>query len=228
MAVGADEGVGEDGGASVLLVAGEDALGEVLEVDLVDDAGGRGDDAEVGERLLAPLEEAVALVVALELLLSVDGEGDAGGEIVHLDGVVNDEVAGYRGIDQGRVAAEALHGVAHGGEVDDAGDAGEVLEDDAPGHERHLDGIDLRGVVARQAGDVVLRDDEAVHVAEDGFEEDSDGIRHPFDACEARSLEGAEVVPDELAGGGAERAAGVERAAGHRRVSGVSCVFLSH
>jgi hypothetical protein len=44
----------------------------------VDDAGGGGHGAEVLEGLLAPLEELVALVVALELLLRVDGEGVLG------------------------------------------------------------------------------------------------------------------------------------------------------
>jgi hypothetical protein len=38
----------------------------------VHDAGGRRHDAEVVERLLAPLEELVALAVALELDLGVD------------------------------------------------------------------------------------------------------------------------------------------------------------
>ena len=47
-------------------------LGEVLEVDLVDDAGRRRHDAEVVEGALAPLQELVALVVALELALAVD------------------------------------------------------------------------------------------------------------------------------------------------------------
>src|SRR5690606_8672335 len=119
------------------------ALGEVLEVDLVDDAGGGGDAAEVREGLLAPLEELVALAVALELPLGVDGEGDAGGVVVDLDGVVDDEVALNVGVDLVGVAAEALHGVAHGREIDDARDAGEVLEDDAPGEEGHLDLVDV-------------------------------------------------------------------------------------
>src|SRR5690606_5360546 len=56
VAVGADERVGEDLAVAVD-GAGEDAAGEVLEVDLVDDAGGGRDGAEVVEALLAPLEE---------------------------------------------------------------------------------------------------------------------------------------------------------------------------
>ena len=40
------------------------------------DAGGRRHDAEVVERLLAPLQELVALAVALELALGVVEEGE--------------------------------------------------------------------------------------------------------------------------------------------------------
>ena len=42
--------------------------------------------------------------------------------------------AGWSGIDLLRVATEDFHGVAHGGEVDDGGDAGEVLHENAGGH----------------------------------------------------------------------------------------------
>jgi hypothetical protein len=54
--------------------------GEVLDVDLVDDAGVRRDDGEVLERALAPAQEGVALLVALELALGVALGGVAGAE----------------------------------------------------------------------------------------------------------------------------------------------------
>src|SRR3712207_8532231 len=56
-----------------------------------DDAGVRRDDLELLEGLLAPLEQLVALLVALELLLRVDREGVLGAERVDLHGVVDDE-----------------------------------------------------------------------------------------------------------------------------------------
>ena len=46
--------------------------------------------------------------------------------------------AGHERVDARRVAAEVGHRVAHGREVDDRGDAGEVLQDDPRGHERDL------------------------------------------------------------------------------------------
>jgi hypothetical protein len=94
--VGADEAVRVE--ASELPVLFPDDLGEVLEVDLVDDAGRGRDDAEVGEGALAPLEELIALAVALELEARHEGDLDltdsgrvVGGEL--LDVLLADDVA---------------------------------------------------------------------------------------------------------------------------------------
>ena len=61
MGVGAHAGVGVGLGDAVGLV-GEDDAGQVLDVDLVDDAGARRDDAEVGQRPLPPAQELVCLL----------------------------------------------------------------------------------------------------------------------------------------------------------------------
>ena len=50
------------------------ALGEIFEIDLMADAGAGRHDGEVGEGLLAPLEEAVALLVLLVFARHVLGE----------------------------------------------------------------------------------------------------------------------------------------------------------
>ena len=65
--IGADQRIWIEGAAAV-----PHHLGQVLEIDLVNDAGGGGDNPEVVECGLAPLQEFVALVVALELQLAVD------------------------------------------------------------------------------------------------------------------------------------------------------------
>ena len=111
---------------------------EVLEVDLVDDAGARRHDAEVAERGLRPAQQLVALAVALVLAVDVEGERVGRAEAVDLDGVVDDEVGRHERVDARRVAAERGHRVAHRGEVHDRGHAGEVLEEHARGHERDL------------------------------------------------------------------------------------------
>ena len=66
MRVGADQRVRQQDA-----IALGDDVGQELEVDLVDDAGPRRHDPEVGERLLAPPQKLVALAVALELIIGI-------------------------------------------------------------------------------------------------------------------------------------------------------------
>ena len=101
-------------------LAGEHGAGEVLDVDLVDDAGAGRDDLEVVEGALAPAQELVALAVALVLDLDVALERLGRAEDVGDDGVVDDHLGRRQRVDLGRVAAEVGHRLAHGGEVDDA------------------------------------------------------------------------------------------------------------
>ncbi len=135
--VGADQRVGV-GGALAAGFMHEDHARQVLEVDLVDDAGIRRHDGEVAEGALPPAQEGIALLVALELKSGVQVEGLRRAELIHLHRVVNDQLGGLQGVDLGRIAAQALDGVAHGGQIDHGGDAGEVLHEDAAGHEGDL------------------------------------------------------------------------------------------
>ncbi len=153
----------------------EDDAGEVLEVDLVADAHAGRDGGEVVEGGLAPLEEGVALAVALELEGGVRVVGVGGAEFVDLDGVVDDELGGLERVDLVGVAAEGAHGVAHGGEVDDCGHAGEILHEDAGGHVGDLAGGLGGGVPLGEELDVVGGDGAAVFVAEEVFKQDAEG-----------------------------------------------------
>jgi len=153
----------------------EDELGEVFQVDLVDDADGGRDDAEGLEGLHAPLEELVALGVAAELLAEVLEEGVGGTGAVDLHGVVDDEVDGDERLDHGAILAELGDGLAHGGEVDEQRHAGEVLQHDARDDEGDL-GVDrLRGVPLGEGPDVLLGHGDAVAVAEDGLQHEAHG-----------------------------------------------------
>ena len=157
--VGPDERVGE--GDAVPLV---DHAGEELEVHLVDDPGARRDDPEVVEGALTPAQEGVALAVPLELELRVAEDREAARELVHLHRVVDHELDRKERVDLPGIAAEVVHRVPHGGEVDHRGHAGEVLQQDAARRERDLprrvgtrnpagDGLDVR----RGHRDPVLR-----------------------------------------------------------------------
>jgi hypothetical protein len=130
VAVGADAGVGI-GTSCRPGLAGPHRLREVFEVDLVADAGARGHGVEVVERLGAPLEEVVALAVALVFDLDVLFERLGVAEFVDHDRVVDDQVDGHQRVDLAGVAAQLGDRVAHRGKVDHAGHAGEVLQQHA-------------------------------------------------------------------------------------------------
>ena len=125
-------------------------LCEVLEVHLVHDARRGWHDAEVREGLGAPAKELVALPVALELQRRVAGKRACRRRTVHLDGMVDHEVHGDHGVDPLRVTAEGRHGVAHGGEVHDGRNPGEILHDHARRLERELAAPGLRRIPGAQ------------------------------------------------------------------------------
>ena len=114
-----------------------DHIGQILQVDLVDDAGHRWHNPEVVEGLLAPFQKLVAFAVALELDLGVPRQGVRRGKEIHLNGVIDDQIDGDERVDPLRIAAEAIDGGAHGCQIHDGRDAGEVLHDDAGGQERN-------------------------------------------------------------------------------------------
>ena len=116
-----------------------DHPGQVLDVDLVHDAGARRDHLELVERGLAPAQELVALAVALVLQLDVALERVGAAEDVGDHRVVDDHLGRGQRVDLVRVAAEVGHRLAHGGQVDDAGHAGEVLHDHPGRGELDLD-----------------------------------------------------------------------------------------
>ncbi len=102
MRVGADERVGK-----CLTVAGLDDAGEVLEVDLMADAGVRRHDTEVVERVLAPAKKRVALPISLELELCIPCERDPARELVDLYRMVDDELGGEQRVDALRVSSQS-------------------------------------------------------------------------------------------------------------------------
>jgi hypothetical protein len=196
--VGPDERVGE--GAPLARL---DDAAEVLEVDLVADAGVRRHDLEVREAGLAPAQERVALAVALELELSVAPDRSPGRELVDLHRVVDHELRRQLRVDPCCVATEVAHSVAHRCEIDDRRDAGEILEQDA--RRRELDlvrRIRLR-VPARNRLHVLVPAD-----AEGVLEQDLERVRESrhvvtrLERIEAEDL--VLLAPDAQDGAGAE------------------------
>ena len=111
--------------------------GEMLNVDLVDDAHARWHDTQPTEGTLAPAEEAVALAVALVLALDVLRERVLGPEGVDLDRVVDHEIDRDMRIDVAGVATHQCVRIAHRSKVGDRRNTSEVLQDHARRNKRH-------------------------------------------------------------------------------------------
>ena len=79
------------GRARAVLVGVEDDAAQVLEIHLVNNARVGRHDAEIVERRLTPLEERVALLIALEFDLGVEIERIRSTVVVNLHRVVDDE-----------------------------------------------------------------------------------------------------------------------------------------
>ena len=178
MRVGADDRVGiRNHFAALGCFGGENHAGQVLEIDLVADAHARGHGRKIVERSLSPLEEGVALAVALELKRGVHVVGVRGAKLVHLHGVVDDQLRRLQRVDLVRVASQRLHGVSHRGQVDDCGHAGEVLHQHARGHVGDLArGLGF-GVPVGEKADVVRRHGAAIFVAQQILKQDAQGER---------------------------------------------------
>ena len=171
------------------------------------DAGIGRHDAEIVEGFLAPAQETIALAVAVELHLDVLFERVGGAEIVDHDRVVDDQVDRHQRVHLLGLAAQMHDAVAHRGEVDHAGDAGEILHEDAGGRERHFLG---GGGLFQPAGDglgIVHLVAAAVFEAQHVFQEDFQGFRQFGDVAQGLGgfLEGVIFVLLPINGQGFQR-----------------------
>ncbi len=135
VAIGADQrigkGIGDGLALLVLAFARPDGLGEVLQVDLMADAGVRRHDPEIGKRLLAPTQKSVALFVALVFDGDILLECRFVAEMIHHHRMIDHQIDIGQRVDRLGIAPQRLHGVAQGGKIDHRRHAGQILHQDA-------------------------------------------------------------------------------------------------
>ena len=169
--VGSHTGVGERLSHSPeLLRVGH--LGQVLDVHLVDDSGARGHHLEVVECGLPPPQELVALAIAFILNVDVAGEGVWLPEQVGNHRVVNHQFGRRERVYFARVATQIDNCLAHGREVHDAGNTGEVLEDNACWSELNLGGGFRFRIPTAQRTDLLFGDVGTIFSAQQILQED--------------------------------------------------------
>ena len=200
MRVGAHAGVEVGEVATALPCLGHDDFGEVFDVDLVDDAGSRRHHAKVAEGLLAPTQELVAFAVALVFDVHVLFDRVGHAVLVDLHGMVDDHVGLDLRVDDLRISAKLLDGVTHGGEVDDARHAGEVLHDHAGRGELDLVARLCGRIPIQQGLDMIIRDVGAIDVAHQVLNKNLQRIREMIDARQIRDAVKVVILAAHLQG----------------------------
>ena len=160
-------------------------LRKIFEIDLMADAGAGRHHAEIFERALRPFQEPVALLILFVLLVDVLFERGVGAEIIDHDRMIDDEVHRHQRIDLLWIAAQHLHGVAHGGEIDHRGYAGEILHQYPRRAESDftLGGFGLEPL--RNRLDVLFGDRAAVLIAQQILEQHLERERQPRNPFQA-------------------------------------------
>ena len=130
----------------------------MLDVDLVHDSSPRRDYLQLVECTLAPAQELVALPVSLVLQVDIALESIATAEHIGNHGVIDDQLCRRQRIDRVRIAAQSSHRLAHRGQIDQTGHAGEILHNDPSRSELDLSGRLRLRVPTRKCRDVFGRD----------------------------------------------------------------------
>ena len=130
VAVGPDQRVGIRDLDPRLVGRVPHGLRNMLQIDLVTDPRSRRDDLKIGERLASPLEEFVALGIALIFDRHIVLEGGRGAELVDHHAMIDHQMYRDERIDLLRIAAERLQRIAHRGQVDHRRNPGEILHQD--------------------------------------------------------------------------------------------------
>ena len=126
--IGADERIGE-GLQRYCHSAWKDHASEIFDIYLVADAGVRRNDFEIAENLLSPAQESVALDVALQFEIGIETECVR--QLPNLSTWTEWSItssAGNSGLICLGSPPSSLDRFAHGGEVDDSRNAGEILQ----------------------------------------------------------------------------------------------------
>jgi hypothetical protein len=135
--------------------------------------------------------------------------------VVDLHRVVDDQVHGHQRLDDLRILAHPVRDAAHGREVGQQGDTGEVLQHDAREDERDLGRARSVGTPVGQLLHVRFAHLLAVHVAQHRLEHDAHGDGQLRDVGEGLGERRQRIELPLAAGGEVEGLVGVEGVMGH-------------
>ena len=122
----------------------------------MDNSGIRRHDGEISEARLPPAQEPVTLLVAQEFQLCIQAESLCRAKFVDLYRMIDHQFSRLQWIDQGRIAAQPFHSIAHGCEIDHGGHASEVLEQHSAGSKGNFFVRPALAVPSRQRANFLL------------------------------------------------------------------------
>jgi hypothetical protein len=164
----------------------EYALGEILEVDLMNDSNSRRDHLEGLECLHAPFEKFIAFAIPLELDFHVPLKRVRAAPEINLNRMINDQVNGHERLDEGGIFTESSYRGTHCREVYEQWNPGKILEYDAGDDKRNLGrSLGCRLPVGK-CTNVIFFDFFSVTIPKNRFENDSNAYwksRDRADAC---------------------------------------------
>ena len=155
-----------------------DTVCQVLQVHLVHDTRAGRNDRESFECLLTPLQELVALHIALELagqvLLVRLGEPGP----VHLHRVVHHQINRHKRLHIGGIGTQILHSCTHGGKVHQQRHTREVLQNNAGYCEGDFVAAGVLGIPCGEVLNILLRDFQPIAVAQQALQHNAQRNRH--------------------------------------------------
>ena len=193
MRIGANQGIGV-GEFLAGAVGRENDPRQMLDIHLMDDAGVGRHDLEITECGLAPAQEHVALAVALEFDFVVVLQRIGGPVFVDLHRVIDDQFGGCQRVDPLRISSQTHDGFAHGGQIHDTRDAGEVLHDDPRRGERNLMTRQRLRVPLQQRLDIVLGDVHAILEAQQVLQQNLQGEGQAADIERLERIEAQDFI----------------------------------
>ena len=131
-------GIGPDKRVRIInrrLPAAEDSLGQIFQVDLMDDANAGRHDFERVKGLHAPFEKLIALAVAMKFHVQVPRQRVGRPGEIHLDGMVHHQIHRHQRLDDPGVLAQLRRRRAHGRQIDQQRNAGKILQDNSGDNE---------------------------------------------------------------------------------------------
>src|SRR5690606_37317496 len=108
---------------------------QILDIDLMHNTGSWWDNLKVIKRGLTPTQELIAFLVPLVFIFHISLKSVCCSRHIDNDRMVNDQFSRSQRINLVSVSTQLCYRFAHGCKVDNTGNTGEVLHDDAGGGE---------------------------------------------------------------------------------------------